>query len=106
MSGNKKDEDAGIALLRDIRKIFDDTGWSSVGAEALVQKLIELPETPWAEWRRGEKPITSRGVARMLAAFDINSDDKHRPRLYWAKDFAVAWDAYLPIPTVPSGASG
>jgi 5S rRNA maturation endonuclease (ribonuclease M5) len=105
MSGNKKDDDAGIALLRDIKKVFDENDQASFGAEALVQQLINLPETPWAEWRRGEKPITSRGVAKMLAVFDIYSDDKHRPRLYWAKDFAVAWSAYLPIPPVPSGTS-
>jgi putative DNA primase/helicase len=106
MSGNKKDEDAGIALLRDIKKIFEETGQDWIGAEALVQQLINLPETPWAEWRWGEKPITSRGIAKMLGSFDIHSDEKHRPRRYRSRDFTVAWSAYLPIPPSSSGASG
>jgi hypothetical protein len=106
MTSNKKDDDAGILLLRDIKRVFDENALTSIGAETLVQQLINLPETPWAEWRRGEKPISSRGIAKLLDAFDISSDDRHRPRLYWAKDFEVAWSAYLAIPPVPSGVTG
>jgi hypothetical protein len=45
MSGNKKDDDAGIALLQDIKKVFDENDQTSFGTEALVQQLINLPET-------------------------------------------------------------
>ena len=73
-------------------RVFEDGGEEWLGAETLVDRLVELPETPWAEWRRGDKPISSRGVAKMLADFQIESDDKHRPRRYWHADFKVAWD--------------
>jgi len=96
LSGAKRDDDKGVMLLRDIRLVFENGTDEWLGAETLVQRLVELPETPWAEWRPGDKPITSRGVARMLADFEIQSDDSHRPRRYWRKKFEEAWASYLP----------
>ncbi|MFM9848290.1 MAG: DUF3631 domain-containing protein [Hyphomicrobiaceae bacterium] len=106
LTGAKGDDDRGVLLLRDIRRVFEDGGQGWLGAEVLVNALVALPETPWAEWRRGEKPITSRGVATILADFGIKSDDDHRPRRYWREDFEAAWAAYLAIDADPSGGSG
>ena len=83
-----------------------NAGQDWLGAETLVDRLIELPETPWAEWRRGEKPITSRGVATILKDFEIKSDDEHRPRRYWRADFAATWASYLSVEGDASGPSG
>jgi 5S rRNA maturation endonuclease (ribonuclease M5) len=97
-SGSSSDDDGGVMLLGDTRKVFEEDASNPewLGAETLVARLIELPETPWKEWRRGEKEITSRGVAKMLAEFGIKSDISHRPRRYWRRDFKTAWAAYLP----------
>jgi hypothetical protein len=106
LSGVSGDQDRGVQLLRDIRRVFEDGGQDWLGAETLVNRLVDLPETPWAEWRRGERPITSRGVAHMLEDFEIHSDDKHRPRRYWKADFKEAWASYLSIGADLSGISG
>src|SRR5262249_27347430 len=100
-SGSMSDDDGGVMLLGDTRKVFEEadkpgTPCEWLGAEELVNRLIELPETPWKEWRRGEKPISSRGVANMLTEFGIKSDISHRPRRYWRSHFQTAWAAYLP----------
>jgi hypothetical protein len=95
LSGLAGIEDRSIDLLADIRRVFDAGGHEWLGAETLVEKLVELDETPWAEWRLGDRPITSRGVAKILAEFGIKSDDKHRPRRYWRRDFEEAWASYL-----------
>lgn len=96
LSGLAGKEDRSIDLLADVRRVFDEGGEDWLGAEALVERLVALPETPWAEWRPGDRPITSRGVARMLSEFEIESDDKHRPRRYWRLDFEQVWSSYLP----------
>jgi len=103
LTAAKTDDDNGVLLLRDIRRVFEDSREGWLGAEALADRLVALPETPWAEWRRGEKPITSRGVAKLLEAFEIRSDDKHRPRRYWKADFLQAWASYLPPSSSLSG---
>jgi hypothetical protein len=95
LSGLAGKEDRSIDLLADIRRVFADCDHEWFGAETLVEQLVALPETPWAEWRHGDKPITSRGLAKMLAEFEIESDDKHRPRRYWRRDFEEAWASYL-----------
>lgn len=66
-----------------------------LGAEVLINKLVDLPETPWAEWRRGDKPITSRGVANMLAEFEIKSRHERDFNKYYREDFEEAWSSYL-----------
>ena len=95
LTGARDDDDKGVMLLRDIRRVFEEARTEWMGAEALTEKLVTLPETPWAEWRRGEKPISSRGVAFLLKPFEIESDDSQRPRRYLRRDFEQAWDSYL-----------
>ena len=96
LSGAPDDDDKGVMLLRDIQKVFDNTKMEWLGAEALVEKLVALEETPWAEWRRGEKAITSRGVSMMLKAFGIKSEKDRGPHKYYRKHFEQAWTSYLP----------
>jgi hypothetical protein len=96
LSGLAGKEDRSIDLLADIRQVFEEGRHEWLGAEKLAEELVAMPETPWAEWRPGDKAISSRGVARILAEFEIYSDDKHRPRRYWRRDFEEAWASYLP----------
>jgi hypothetical protein len=95
LSGLAGKEDRSIDLLADIRRVFEDCELEWLGAETLVERLVALDETPWAEWRPGDKPLTSRGLAKMLGEFEIESDNKHRPRRYWRRDFEEAWASYL-----------
>jgi hypothetical protein len=106
LTGARSDDDKGVMLLRDIRRVFDESGEDWLGAVTLVDRLIAIPEAPWSEWRRGEKPITPRGVATILKDFQIESDDAHRPRRYWRSDFETAWASYLPREEDSSGTSG
>jgi len=62
----------------------------------LVTNLCSLDEAPWAEWRRGEKPITARGVAVLLKPFGISSLHSRAAREYHRSDFVDAWERYLP----------
>jgi putative DNA primase/helicase len=102
LSGSSQDDEdlsKGVLLLRDCQRAFKKTGASELGAEQLVTCLCGLDEAPWAEWRRGEKPITARGVAVLLKAFGIASKHTRTAREYHKSDFADAWKRYLPLPT-------
>ncbi len=94
---SKSDEgDRKVELLSDIRNIFEKDRAEWLGSEVLVGKLVDLPETPWAEWTRTGKALSSRGVASMLKEFDIKSKHERDGRKYYRKDFEEAWDSYLP----------
>jgi len=102
LSGLNQDEDdlsKGVMLLRDCRRVFDKTRATELGAEVLVTNLCALDETPWAEWRRSEKPITARGVALLLKPFGIVSKHTRVVREYHRNDFEDAWRRYLPLAT-------
>lgn len=43
------DDDPEIELLRDVRRLFDETDRASMGAQELVQRLTDLEESRWAE---------------------------------------------------------
>jgi putative DNA primase/helicase len=79
--------------------VFDKTRAMQLGAEVLVSNLCALDEAPWAEWRRGEKPITARGVALLLKPFGVTSKHTRLAREYHQADFVDAWKRYLPSPT-------
>ncbi len=66
------DEDDGIGplILRDIRTVFTERRIERMFSRELVDALIEIEESPWAEWRRG-KPLTQNSLARLLKPFGI-----------------------------------
>jgi putative DNA primase/helicase len=95
------DEDSGgVKLLSDCREVMRHAEWLT--PTALLDRLLELPESPWAEWRGG-KPITARGVARLLKPFDIKTEQRReggdKARRYYRDAFADAWQRYLPPDT-------
>jgi putative DNA primase/helicase len=96
ISGKNDDEETGgVRLLADCREILPE--WLT--PTTLVEKLIALPEAPWAEWRHG-KPITTTGVARLLKPFGIKSEQDReggaKARRFYRDAFADAWARYLP----------
>lgn len=95
ISGKNDDEETGgVRLLADCREMPD-----SLTPTSLVEMLISMPETPWAEWRHG-KPITTTSVARLLKPFGIKSEqgreDGAKARRFYRDAFVDAWARYLP----------
>lgn len=90
------DESGGVLLLRDIREVLDGD-WLTPAA--LLERLLALPESPWPEWRVG-KPITMRGIAKLLKPYVIKSEQGSEggiiARRYYKSDFVDAWTSYLP----------
>ena len=60
-------------LLRDIRLIFDETGYQQIPTTALLKRLNMNETAPWCEFTHG-KPLTGRGLARMLAPFGVRPE--------------------------------
>jgi hypothetical protein len=92
------DDDPEIELLRDVRRVFEQTDETSIGAQELVRRLTALEESRWAE--PGHR-LTAKRLALMLQHFEIRSVKIRGPRQYRRADFEPAWAAYL-----PNGASG
>jgi len=49
------DEDQSVRILADIRTVFDVRGADRMASAALVAGLLELPDSPWGEWRGPEE---------------------------------------------------
>jgi len=98
-----EDDSASVMLLEDVRKIIGND--DRIPSGSLVQRLVEMEERPWPEWRNG-KPITVRQVARILKPFGIQPklcrDGVKRYRGYLIQDFEDAFARYLPTPSVTS----
>src|SRR6516165_6596112 len=85
---------AGVALLQDIKTMFDRSTLDYLTSKAIIERLTADPEKPRAEWSRG-KAITEKGVAALLHEYRIVSrtggpGDAHA-RGYRRADFADAW---------------
>jgi hypothetical protein len=110
LMGAVEDTDPATELLTDIREIvmpsfkcrdcrqmaFDKTVIESLATTDLIQKLVAREERPWATWRRDEKPITARGVARILGPLGIHPHQHQRVRGYRVDAFVEAFSRYLP----------
>ena len=89
---------AGVALLQDIKTMFEASTLDYLTSKTIIERLTADPEKPWAEWSRG-KPITEKGVAGLLHEYHIASRtvgprDTHA-RGYRKADFKDAWQRYL-----------
>ena len=99
LSGSRDadDESPGVLLLRDIRELMPERV-PFLAPSVLVEKLVELEEAPWKEWRHG-KPITPRGVSNLLKPYNIQSElarEEGVPgRRYYRDAFLNAWGRYL-----------
>jgi hypothetical protein len=100
------DDNAGVTLLTDLRDIFDDwTGDPWIPTVTLLESLQGIESSPWSEWRQG-KPLTARGMARLLDPFGVKPDRTRVMRGYARVEFADAWSRFVPLsPAHPSQAS-
>ncbi len=93
-----------VMLLADIRAIMSDPTVDRIVSVDLVRALVAMEDRPWPEWKRGH-PITTRGVARLLARFEIRPQtfrvDVHTTaKGYRREGFKDAFSRYLPDPSV------
>jgi hypothetical protein len=87
-------ESASVMLLEDLCDLFTTQGSRRLPSEVIVEALINMEERPWPEWYHG-RPITARGVARLLKPFGITPDTVKTPRGYSRKDFEDAFSRYI-----------
>jgi hypothetical protein len=93
-----RDQDtAGERLLADLYGIFQaDTTLDAITTEGILTELHALDEAPWGDWYG--KPITARGIARLLHPFGIRSQNlvvgDTRPKGYSRADLQDAWARY------------
>jgi len=93
------DDTIGVRLLVDLAAAFDRTGSDRLSTERLLELLAEDEEAPWNEWHG--RPLTARGLARLLRPFGIRSGtvrlaDGATPKGYKREAFEDAWTRYLP----------
>jgi hypothetical protein len=112
LSSNRPDEDVGVTLLRDIQTILFMLGADRITSAALIERLVELADGFWGEWRgpnddRPPRKLSQSELARLLQPFEIRSRTiRPRPgdrtaRGYHRHQFEAAWAAYCPADTPP-----
>jgi Protein of unknown function (DUF3631)/Bifunctional DNA primase/polymerase, N-terminal len=89
---------AGVALLQDIKTMFEASTLDHLTSKAIINNLTADPEKRWAEWSRG-KPISEKGVAGLLHEYRIVSRNvgprAAQTKGYRKADFEDAWERYL-----------
>lgn len=89
------DDNAAVTLLRDLVGVFD--GQAFLTTSEILEQLWKIDSSPWSEWSHG-KPISARGLARLLDPFGIGPDRSRTARGYSRHQFADAWGRYLTCP--------
>lgn len=87
-------QSAGVLLLRDIAEVLEAKRSERIGSTELLDALCVLEESPWNEWRVG-KPISTRGVAKLLKPYGIIPKRDMNQRFYSRADFDDAFNRYL-----------
>jgi putative DNA primase/helicase len=98
LCGAEQDEAPGILLLQDLRALFDGRNTDRLSTEEILQALRAMETRPWSEWRAG-RPLSERGLAKLLKAFDIEPGSvrfgRETRKGYVADAFTEAWRRYL-----------
>jgi hypothetical protein len=70
-AGAHTDISPGVALLRDLRRVFNALVTARVSTADLIRELASMDDRPWAEWNRG-RPITPAQIAAILKPWRIS----------------------------------
>lgn len=117
-SKQHRDEDLGVTLLNDIRRLFGTRGVDRFSSADLVTLLGELADAPWSEFRgvrddQYARPLSQHDLARLLREFGIAPKaiwPHHRHALgissfrgYQREQFEETWRSYCdePVATAP-----
>jgi len=99
LSGEKSEASKRALLLSDIRVIFERAQSSRMPSAEICNKLQDIEEHPWPEWRNGQ-PITVRQLARLLEPLGIRPKQLRmgevNVRGYELEDFFDGFSRYLP----------
>ena len=101
LTAGRSDETAAVILLEDIHAIFAERGDDLIASSELAETLGGREDRPWSEWSRG-KPITARGIARLLEPFGVRPTkfraDGYTPgtRGYSRADFIDVFTRWFP----------
>ena len=100
------EQSIGVRLLADIRDTFQELGIDRIASEDLVNALVAVETSPWAEWSHG-KPLTKSKLARLLGRYGITPGsvrfgDSTR-KGYLCSDFEDAFRRYLSVEKRNSG---
>ena len=87
-------QSAGVLLLRDIADVLETRQGERIGSTDLLQALCALEESPWADWRGG-RPISTRGIAKLLKQFRVMPTRDMEARYYRRDSFTDAFGRYL-----------
>jgi len=91
------DEDKGTLLLEDIRKVFEDSGDTSLSSSELAEELRRRPDRPWLlHSRHLETKISDILRAYRIRPQNIRKNGKQR-KGYERWKFDDAFKRYLPI---------
>lgn len=90
----------GVALLHDIRRVFDDTNSDRVSTATLLHQLHNLTDTQWASLRG--RPLDAVELASILKNYGISPSQFRlgtaKTRGYRRSDFLDAWNRYATTP--------
>jgi putative DNA primase/helicase len=96
---SRGDEDnLRIALISDIKSIFEDKAVERIRASDLATDLADLDGRPWGEWGKRGGGITSNAVGRLLKSFGIEPRKAHGIMTYERSSFEDTWGRYLSTP--------
>ncbi|MGA2631354.1 MAG: DUF3631 domain-containing protein [Terriglobia bacterium] len=70
LSGKRSDESDATTLLADLRQLFEEQATDRLASTFIVEALEKMEDKPWPEFSHG-KPMTKRGLARILARFEV-----------------------------------
>jgi hypothetical protein len=108
LSRRYRDEDPGVILLADIRRVFGERDIDRISSASLIEALIALDDGFWSEWRgpkedRSPKKLSQPELAALLRNFGIRSRtvwalrrsaDTRSARGYMKSQFEAAWQRY------------
>ena len=101
LGGEAYETETTVELLTDVAEILSEHDSDMIASTELLRALNAFEHRPWPTWRRG-RPMTERGLARLLAPLGIHADrrtlaDGRRARGYRREAFSDAIARYLPI---------
>ncbi|PWI43184.1 DUF3631 domain-containing protein [Streptomyces sp. ICBB 8177] len=113
-AGEGNEASLGVRLLTDLRdKVF--CGADRMPTAAILEVLHRLDDAPWADLNDDGKPLTARGLSKLLSQYVRPDNTPIRPRGirvgsgtpkgYYAEDLTDAWARYCPPPPEKSATS-
>lgn len=97
LAGSIEDSDFVVELLCDVADILNEFSDTVIPTKDLLAKLVEREDRPWATWRKDDKPITGRGLARLLGPLGIHPTRLEQVRGYRRDAFNDALARYPPM---------